>query len=159
MKVGFTGSRNYPWFNHVETFVSKLAEKYPDVTVVSGGRGNVDVTAEMTAVDHRLAVVSYRPTDNGIEIWKNETGWRDLKKVGDMAGRSTFVLNCFFRNQFIAACDQVVGFWDGSSRGTADTLKTALSIHQHTGGVFVYDLDGNLIPTAELELLLLRALS
>lgn len=142
--VGFTGSRNYVKHHFVTTFVNNLAEKYPDITVISGGRGNVDVEAELAAADRRLAVVSYRPTETGIEIWKNEAGFRGpLKKVSDMIGRQGFVPNCFFRNQFIAGADRVVGFWDLSSHGTQDTLERAYANGRQ---VFVYDLDGVLVP-------------
>lgn len=138
MDVGFTGSRNYPLRHLVDDFVRKLAQKYPDVRVISGGRGNVDETAEKAGLELGLEVISYRPKEDGIDVvrFAPVTGEESHSKV---LGWKTFVQNCFFRNEYIAGADQVVAFWDGHSRGTADTISKARGKGRP---VFVYDVDG-----------------
>lgn len=137
MQVGFTGSREYPRPDLVENFVRALAGKYPDAVVVSGGRGAVDETAEATASECcGLEVISYRPTDDGLMVWRYFEGtWGKHP----MLGYDTFVRNCFFRNEFIAACDRVVAFWNLESRGTADTISKARGKDRP---VVVYGPDG-----------------
>lgn len=156
LTVGFTGSRNYPRPDLVANFVRLIARKYPAAHIISGGRGNVDETAEKTGVECGMEVVSYRPTDSGIEIWNwsPETGeWKGAKPI---LGHGTFVRNCFFRNGFIAACDRVIGFWDLNSRGTADTISKALA-YQHTTK-FVYGPDGEQLSLEQIRANLDRVL-
>lgn len=143
MTIGFTGSRDYPRPDLVENFVRALARKYPDAIVTSGGRGNVDETAENTAVLCGLEVVSYRPTESTVEIWRSENGQplRFVSTTFDVTGKpNSFVRNCFARNWFIAHNDRLIGFWDGKSRGTADTISKGRSNPNRE--VFVYDAEG-----------------
>lgn len=125
LSVGFTGSRQYPRKDLVENFVRALARKYPTAQVISGGRGNVDETAEKTALLCGLEVISYRPLEEGIEVWRWDAGAME-PRIHPIMGYTGFVKNCFFRNTYIATCDRVVGFWNLESRGTADTLSKSL---------------------------------
>lgn len=155
LTVGFTGSRDYPRPDLVDNFVTALARKYPDCHVISGGRGNVDETAERAAVTFGLEVVSYRPTEKGVEVWNWSPETAEWKSH-PVLGHSTFVRNCLFRNGFIAACDKVVAFWDLNSRGTADTISKALA-YQHTTK-FVYGPDGEQLSVEEIRAALDRVL-
>jgi hypothetical protein len=137
MEVGFTGSREYPRPDLVENFVRALARKYPDVTVVSGGRGNVDETAERVAEECGLQIRSYRPAEGG--IWACQyipgKGWSQ----NWVDGYPTFVQNCFLRNSAIARSDKVAAFWDLLSHGSADTISKARGQKVE---LFVYGPDG-----------------
>ena len=100
MKVAIVGSRDFPQWYKVWEFVTYLP---PDTVVVSGGARGVDTSAVEAATACGLKVEVYRA---------------DWKRYGLSAG--------FKRNQQIVdAADRVVAFWDGVSRGTADTLDKA----------------------------------
>jgi hypothetical protein len=138
MDIGFTGSRDYPRPDLVANFVRVIARKYPDATIVSGGRGNVDETAEKTGEDCGLAVISYIPHENHIEVRKLDPAngaWLN----STVLGHNNFVRNCFLRNNSIAFCDRVIAFWDLKSRGTADTISKARGKQRE---LFVYGPDG-----------------
>lgn len=98
--VAIVGSRNYSDLGAVEDFVATLPK---GTVVVSGGAGGVDHTAELSAVEHGLDVVSI------------PAAW---VRHGKAAG--------FIRNRHIVKiADRVVAFWDGKSRGTANTVALA----------------------------------
>jgi hypothetical protein len=100
MRIAIVGSRDYPNLQQVSQYVQTL----PDHTVIiSGGARGVDRTAEQAAMHCGLETDIY-PAD-----WK---------RYGKSAG--------YRRNaEIVAACDMVVAFWDGKSRGTAHTLSLA----------------------------------
>jgi len=100
-RVAFVGSRSYPDEALVRRYVRMQAG---DVTVVSGGAQGPDTWAADEARLRGLAVDIYRP---------------DWSFHGKAAG---FVRN----NDIVAACDRVVAFWDGRSRGTLDTITKAV---------------------------------
>lgn len=138
MDVGFTGSRDYRRPDLVEDFVRKLAAKYPDIRVISGGRGVVDQSAEQTALEEGLEVISYRPHEDHIEVVRMRYGMSSSSKVH---GFNNWVKNAFLRNEYIAGADRVVAFWDGVSRGTADTISKARGKGRE---LFVYGPAGDL---------------
>jgi predicted Rossmann fold nucleotide-binding protein DprA/Smf involved in DNA uptake len=100
MKIAIVGSRDYPNLQQVSQYVQTL----PNYTViVSGGARGVDRTAEQAARRCGLETDIY-PAD-----------WN---RYGKSAG--------YRRNaEIVAACDVVVAFWDGKSRGTSHTLDLA----------------------------------
>lgn len=151
--VGFTGSRSFPAPILVEDHVKALARKYPDATVVSGGRGVVDTTAEHAALMCGLGVISYVPQDGLIEVLGSFNG--KLHKISEIATGEPFIPNCFARNSYIAAAHRVVGFWDLSSRGTADTLSKAKGLDRPR---FVWDPTGRLLTREELDVAVHRVL-
>ena len=74
----------------------------PEVEVVSGGAKGADSLGERFAKIWRCPVTIFKPD------WS----------IGKWAG--------FIRNQQIVdACDMVLAFWDGNSRGTKDTIHKA----------------------------------
>ncbi len=87
----------------VSEFVRRLARRDPGATVVSGNAPGVDRAAETEARAAGLGVVSL-PAD-----------W-------DAHGKSAG----FIRNgEVVRKCDAVAAFWDGNSKGTADTVGKA----------------------------------
>lgn len=100
-KVAIVGSRDFPNRPLVEAFVERLR---PSTVVVSGRGRGVDRWAEDAAKARGLATDIY-PAE-----WD---------KYGKAAG--------FRRNKDIVnACDHLVAFWDGESRGTMHSLDMAL---------------------------------
>ena len=109
MKIAIVGSRDYPAMWRVEAFVKNLAAQdrsmpWRDLLVVSGGADGVDTIAIQTARSEGLNTRVYRPS-------------KDLPpKYAPLARNLTIV----------KSCDKVVAFWDGSSKGTLDTIKKAV---------------------------------
>lgn len=145
MDIGFTGSRDYPRPDLVQNFVRVIARKYPDATIVSGGRGNVDETAEKTGRECELTVISYRPHEDHIEVVRFEAGAEVHRSK--VLGHNNFVRNCFLRNNSIAFCERVIGFWDLKSRGTADTISKARGKQRD---LFVYGPDGRQLTSLQV---------
>ena len=104
MRVAIVGSRDYPNWSSIINFVKRLAGKYPDTVVVSGGARGVDSVAVKAAELAGLKVEVY-PAD-----WD---------KHGKKAG--------FLRNKTIVdRADKLVAFWDMESAGTAHSIGLAL---------------------------------
>lgn len=100
MKIAIVGSRNYPHLERVWEYVQTLP---PDTVIISGGARGVDRTAEAAARKRGLPVM----------IFAAEWG-----KYGKAAG--------MIRNEYIVAvADQIIAFYDGTSRGTANTIDRA----------------------------------
>lgn len=100
MRVAIVGSRGYRDPMAVVLYVRKLPA---DTVVVSGGAGGVDSWAEETALAHGLTTQIFRAQ------WS-------------LYGRRAGML----RNQSIVdEADRLVAFWDGASRGTADSIARA----------------------------------
>lgn len=100
-RYAIVGSRDYANLDRVRRFVAKLPE---GSTVVSGAARGVDETAEGSARARGLEVLSF-PAD-----WAQGRG----------AGHA--------RNaDIVAAADIVVAFWDGTSRGTKNSIDRAMA--------------------------------
>jgi hypothetical protein len=113
-RVAVVGSRDYPARERVAAFVAGLPK---GTIVVSGGARGVDAWAEEAA---RAA---------GLKTRIHHADWEGL---GRRAGP--------VRNALIVAdCDEVVAFWNGSSRGTLDTLVQAFEAGRT---VRVFDAEG-----------------
>lgn len=84
-------------------------------TVISGGADGVDTWARYFAEDNGIELIEFLP---------------DYKKYGRNA---PLVRN----KQIVDACDLVVAFWDGKSRGTMHTVNYARKIGK---AVKVYNL-------------------
>jgi len=99
MKLAIIGSRTFSDFWTLEKWVFK----FNPIKIISGGAIGADSLAE-----------EYAKKENIIfEIFKPE--W---DKYGKSAG--------FIRNQqIIDACDIVLAFWDGKSKGTQDSINKA----------------------------------
>lgn len=105
MKVGIVGSRGFSDLSAVATYVRGLP---PGTTVVSGGALGVDSVAEKEAERCGLETEIYRVDAEGV------------------SSRGEFARRAHARNQLIIdASDHVVAFWDGTSKGTLDSIKKA----------------------------------
>lgn len=100
MRVAIVGSRFYPDLDAVRQYARTLPA---GTVVVSGGCHGVDREAATAARFAGLEVVEFNP---------------DWDLHGKRAGA--------IRNQQIVdACDRVVAFWDGISKGTKITIDMA----------------------------------
>lgn len=137
--VAIIGSRNYPNPQHPRTFVQKLASKYPGAVVVSGGASGVDQTAEHTANEHGLGVISYQPREihaGGYTIVETVVNERARYLLGETAigycevlAQGTWPTHkeaLLARNTMIVdTADQIVAFWTKWSRGTLHAINYA----------------------------------
>lgn len=98
MKVAVVGSRN---FSNYELLKDTLSQ-YNITTIVSGGAIGADRLAERYARENNIDTKIYYPD------------WKLGKGAGLM--RNT---------QIIQDSDMVIAFWDGTSRGTHDSIKKA----------------------------------
>lgn len=135
--VAIIGSRDWPDLEQVRGFVRKLATKYPDATVISGGAHGVDQAAEQQAQDEGLGVLSCRVgQDHQCELVYNERadyllgkvalGYIELLLEGNHATHKDALLH---RNTIIVQCaNHVVAFWKPQSRGTLHAINHAHSL-------------------------------
>jgi len=99
MKLAIVGSRD---FNDYE-FLKRIIAHHPCTQIISGGARGADALAKRYATEH------------GIPIQECMPNW---EVYGKSAG--------FLRNeQIVKACDELVAFWDGKSRGTKHSLTLA----------------------------------
>lgn len=100
--VAVIGSRNFSDYNLLESTLISM----PNITqIISGGAKGADSLAATYAVQHQLPLAIFRP---------------DWKTYGKGAG--------IVRNrQIMEVAEMVVAFWDGTSKGTANSLKLAKS--------------------------------
>ena len=106
MRLAIVGGRDFNDYEKLLNIVAEHFEKWFELGVleiISGGANGVDALAKKLAKHQGLGYVEY-PAD-----------WN---KYGRRAG--------YLRNQTIVDnCDMVLAFWDGQSRGTADTIEKA----------------------------------
>ena len=108
MKLAIVGGRDFN--NSVDIidvltswFFDPLNNKFRFDTIISGGAKGADSLGEQFADDYEVKKQIFKP---------------EWDKYGKSAG--------FIRNQTIVDnCDMVLAFWDGQSRGTADTIAKA----------------------------------
>jgi hypothetical protein len=99
-RVAIVGSRGYTNKPFVEAFVRHLSE---GSVVISGGADGPDSWAEDAARSRGLQVITYIP---------------DWEGLGKKAG--------VVRNQKIVdEAEVLIAFWDGQSKGTADSIRRA----------------------------------
>jgi len=100
MRVAIVGSRDIT--DKEEYWYSKICGNIPPncTEIVSGGAEGIDTLARRYAKEHKLLLKEFLP---------------DYKKYGRSAA--------FIRNDEIVGYAHIVlAFWDGKSRGTADTV-------------------------------------
>lgn len=106
MNIAVIGSRDFPQLDSVVAYVRGLPS---GTVVISGGARGVDRVAASAARSAGHTVREFRP---------------DWDRHGKSAG--------FKRNaQIVEASDRLVAFWDGKSRGTADTIEKARQADLH----------------------------
>lgn len=106
MKIAVIGSRGFPEPWRIDALIDFIAEAFPGAVIVSGGARGVDSWAEARAKQHGLEVQVFIP---------------DWDRFGRGAG--------MIRNaDIIKAADYVIGFWDGSSKGTKHSIDLARTL-------------------------------
>ena len=101
MKTAVIGTRTFDNYAELCETLGNLANTPTEI--ISGGATGADALAERYAKDNNLPLAIFR------------ANW---EKHGKAAGP--------IRNQIIIEnCEQLVAFWDGQSKGTSHTIKTA----------------------------------
>ena len=106
MKIVIGGCRYYENYEEAKIFIDFCLEQIGDesrVTVISGGSSGADAIGECYASEKGFAVERYSA---------------EWKRYGRAAGP--------LRNkEMIKACDLVICFWDGRSKGTGNLIDGA----------------------------------
>lgn len=136
----------------MKRYVTKLAAKYPEAVIVSGGARGVDQMAEKVARWSGLDWISYRPyeyetmdgarrtTEFSIETvtageWAEEFVVEKARRINPPTF-STYGSAAMFRNTWIVQdAEVVVAFHDGRSPGTARSIRVGREFGRQ---VFVY---------------------
>jgi predicted Rossmann fold nucleotide-binding protein DprA/Smf involved in DNA uptake len=144
--VAIIGSRDWKHLDQVRAFVSKLAAKYPDAIVISGGAAGVDRAAEEQADASGLGVLSCQVIAEQCELVHNERAHYLLGQVAldyitlllqeDHANAKAALLH---RNTVIVqSATHVVAFWNRWSTGTLHAINHA---HKLKRPVTIYHPD------------------
>ena len=114
MKLAIVGSRTFSDFNLLQRTMNFFI--FEDIKeIISGGARGADFLGKRYAENYAIKFTEYL------------AGW---DKYGKSAG--------FIRNQTIVDnCDMVLAFWNGESRGTADTIEKARKAKKPTFIVYV----------------------
>ena len=118
MKVAIIGSRNIK--DNEEYWYDKICEKIPRncTEIVSGGAKGIDVLAHRYAREHGIMFKAFLP---------------EYKKYGKSAA--------LIRNTRIAEYANIaLAFWDGKSKGTADTV---MKFYKSNKTVKIFFLDSH----------------
>lgn len=110
MKIALIGSRTFTDYDLLKnTVTAYLAENEQTAThIVSGGAKGADTLAEQFALEKQLKMIVFKP---------------DWKQFGKRAG--------YVRNtDIIENADIVFAFWDGTSRGTKDSIDKAKTLNK-----------------------------
>lgn len=105
MNLAIIGGRDFNNYNVLATWTQAVfyMQHCDAQTIISGGAKGADFLAKKFAENNGLHYIEY------------PAAW---EKYGKSAG--------FIRNgAMVDACDMVLAFWDGYSRGTADTIEKA----------------------------------
>jgi len=110
MRLAIVGSRDFDDEYLMAKYVAMIMVAHqqdemsvPEVEIISGGAKGADTVGERFAHIYQVPVTIFKPN------W-NELG----KKAG------------FVRNkQIVDACDMILTFWDGKSKGTKHTIDLA----------------------------------
>ena len=101
MKTAIIGTRTFENYTQLCEIIDNLEHKPTEI--ISGGAMGADALAERYAKENDLPLIVFK------------ANW---EKHGKAAGP--------FRNQTIVEnCEQLVAFWDGQSKGTNHSIKTA----------------------------------
>jgi predicted Rossmann fold nucleotide-binding protein DprA/Smf involved in DNA uptake len=112
MITAVVGSRTFTDYDFLESHL----DEHPITEIISGGAAGADTLA------HEYA------TANEIPFRAFEPDWRRGKRAG------------LDRNSdIVGAAEMIIAFWDGESRGTADTIRKARKSGKPT---YVIDVSG-----------------
>jgi hypothetical protein len=114
MKLGVVGSRSFTDFQRMVFELDKLDLSVSDVIVSGGCPKGADSMAESYARLRKLPL---------------KVLYADWKKLGRGAG--------LIRNrELVKVCDQIVVFWDGVSRGSANVISNCMASGKPVSIVF-----------------------
>ncbi|TAN31967.1 hypothetical protein EPN29_12260 [bacterium] len=102
MRVAIVGSRRFSEPARVGDYVRTLP---PRASIITGSASGVDAAATKAG------------RDQGIPVQVMPASFEELADAGKSAARN---------QRLIDACDVLVAFWDGSSKGTRATVERAL---------------------------------
>ncbi len=117
MRVAIVGSRRFSETERVTEYVSSLP---PRASVITGSASGVDAAATKAA------------RAKGIPVQVMPASFDEMSDPSRSAARN---------QRLIDACDVLVAFWDGSSKGTRATVERALDSGKE---VHVFVVRGNL---------------
>ena len=122
MRVAIVGSRRFSEPSRVSEYVNSLP---PRASIITGSASGVDAAATKAA------------RAKGIAVQVMPASFDELADAGRSAARN---------QRLVDACDVLVAFWDGSSRGTRATVERALDSGKE---VHAYVMRGNMpVPSA-----------
>lgn len=102
MKVAIVGSRRFAAPDRVVEYVRSLP---PRSSIITGSASGVDAAATRTA------------REKGIPVQVMPASFEELADTGKADARN---------QRLVDACDVLVAFWDGVSKGTRATVERAL---------------------------------
>ena len=102
MRVAIVGSRRYSEPTRVSDYVDALP---PRASIITGSASGVDAAATKAA------------RAKGIPVQVMPAGFEEMADASRAAARN---------QRLVDACDVLVAFWDGSSKGTRATVERAL---------------------------------
>ncbi len=102
MKVGIVGSRHFAAPARVTEYVGALPR---GASIITGSASGVDAAATRAA------------REKGIPVQVLPASFEELADASKAAARN---------QRLVDACDVLVAFWDGSSKGTRTTVERAL---------------------------------
>jgi predicted Rossmann fold nucleotide-binding protein DprA/Smf involved in DNA uptake len=114
LKVAIVGSRHFSEPDRVADYVRSLPAK---ASILTGSASGVDAAATKAA------------REKGIPVQVMPASFDEMADAGKAAARN---------QRLVDACDVLVAFWDGSSKGTRATVERALDSGKEVH-VFVAD--------------------
>jgi predicted Rossmann fold nucleotide-binding protein DprA/Smf involved in DNA uptake len=102
LRVAIVGSRRFSEPSRVNDYVNSLP---PRASIITGSASGVDAAATKAA------------RAKGIAVQVMPASFDELADAGKSAARN---------QRLVDACDVLVAFWDGSSKGTRATVERAL---------------------------------
>ena len=102
MRVAIVGSRHFSDPAHVVDYVKSLPAR---ASIITGSASGVDAAATKAA------------REKGIPVQVIPASFEELADPSKSAARN---------QRLVDACDVLVAFWDGSSKGTRNTVERAL---------------------------------
>ena len=102
MRVAIVGSRRFPEPERVIEYIRSLPAR---ASIITGSASGVDAAATRAA------------RDKGIPIQVIPASFDELADTSKSAARN---------QRLVDACDVLVAFWDGASKGTRTTVERAL---------------------------------
>jgi predicted Rossmann fold nucleotide-binding protein DprA/Smf involved in DNA uptake len=102
LRIAIVGSRHFSEPERVTDYVKSLP---PRASIITGSASGVDAAATKAA------------RDKGISIQVMPASFDEMADATKSAARN---------QRLVDACDVLVAFWDGSSKGTRTTVERAL---------------------------------